>query len=112
MKELNCLPTRDFWIGKRVLVTGHTGFKGSWLSVCLANFGASVYGLSDRVPTKPSHYELLESITKDYWVDIRDSKAVNKVISDLKPELKKAIKDTYNRITSWHKLQNKRDQIY
>ena len=71
---------------RKVLITGHTGFKGSWLSACLSNFGAEVYGLSDNIPTKPSHYELLDNISKDYWVDIRDSKAVNKVISDLKPD--------------------------
>jgi CDP-glucose 4,6-dehydratase len=46
-----------FWTGKRVLVTGHTGFKGSWLSLWLQRLGAEVCGLSRGVPTQPSLYE-------------------------------------------------------
>ena len=42
----------------RVLVTGHTGFKGSWLSLWLKRLGAEVYGLSNKIPTHPSHIEL------------------------------------------------------
>ncbi len=41
--------------GKKVLITGHTGFKGSWLSAWLTYLGAKVIGLSDRVPTNPAH---------------------------------------------------------
>jgi len=43
--------------GKRVLITGHTGFKGSWLTAWLMQLGAEVAGFSDRVPTTPSHFE-------------------------------------------------------
>src|SRR3546814_1594048 len=46
-----------FWRGKQVLVTGHTGFKGSWLSLWLLSMGAEVRGLSDEVPTEPSRSE-------------------------------------------------------
>ena len=44
--------------GKTVLVTGHTGFKGSWLSFWLHSLGAKVYGISDGIPTKPSFYKV------------------------------------------------------
>ena len=47
---------------KKVLVTGHTGFKGSWLSLWLSMLGANVVGVSNSVPTKPSHYELVKTI--------------------------------------------------
>ena len=46
----------DIFQNKNVLVTGHTGFKGSWLSAWLSQLGAKVIGLSDRVPTEPAHY--------------------------------------------------------
>lgn len=47
----------DIYRNKKVLVTGNTGFKGSWLSVWLLMLGAKVYGLSNGIPTKPSHFE-------------------------------------------------------
>ncbi len=47
-----------FWRGRRVLVTGHTGFKGAWLSLWLQSLGAEVTGFADAVPTEPSLYEL------------------------------------------------------
>ena len=45
------------WKGRRVLVTGHTGFKGGWLSLWLQQMGAEVTGLSLPAPTKPSFFE-------------------------------------------------------
>jgi CDP-glucose 4,6-dehydratase len=49
---------RDFWDGRRVLVTGHTGFKGSWLTLWLESMGARLTGLSRSVPSSPSLFEL------------------------------------------------------
>ena len=46
--------------GRRVLVTGHTGFKGSWLALWLHRLGAQVHGLSLPPPTSPSHFEVAE----------------------------------------------------
>ena len=46
-------PQADFWAGKRVLVTGHTGFKGSWLTLWLARLGANVTGVALAPPTRP-----------------------------------------------------------
>jgi len=48
----------NFYKGKKVLVTGHTGFKGSWLCNWLVSLGAEVYGVSDRIPTSPSLFEI------------------------------------------------------
>ncbi len=45
---------------KLVLITGHTGFKGSWLSAWLLQLGAKIIGVSDAVPTEPAHYELIK----------------------------------------------------
>jgi CDP-glucose 4,6-dehydratase len=50
----------DFWRGRRVLITGHTGFKGAWLSLWLQSLGARVTGFSASVPTQPSLYELAQ----------------------------------------------------
>ena len=47
-----------FWAGKKVFITGHTGFKGSWLSIFLNHLGAEVTGYSLNPPTKPSLYNL------------------------------------------------------
>ena len=46
--------------GAKVLITGHTGFKGAWLTLWLKNFGAKITGLSLSIPTKPSLFEIFE----------------------------------------------------
>jgi len=72
---------------RQVLVTGHTGFKGSWLSAWLSQLGAKVTGISDRVPTDPSHYELIkQNIAQDLRIDVKDPDAVFSVINDLQPD--------------------------
>src|SRR5258708_32238975 len=48
----------EFWRGRRVLLTGHTGFKGAWLALWLQRMGADATGVSSRVPTEPSLYQL------------------------------------------------------
>ena len=45
---------------KKVIITGHTGFKGSWLALWLSELGANVLGLSLNIPTNPSHFKLLK----------------------------------------------------
>ena len=52
---------------KKVLVTGHTGFKGSWLSLWLTILGAKVIGVSINIPSKPSHFEVIKLKKKNYW---------------------------------------------
>ena len=72
-----------FWHGKRVLLTGHTGFKGSWLSLWLASMGAEVTGFSDLVPTEPSLFELARvgSDVRDLRGDVRDFDAVTEAVA-------------------------------
>ena len=58
--------------GKKVLITGHTGFKGSWLSLWLKQLGAKVYGASIDIPSDPSHFEAIKLGTyiEDFRLDI------------------------------------------
>ena len=66
----------DIYRGKKVLVTGNTGFKGSWLSVWLKMLGAEVVGVSNNIPTKPSLYENLQQQSSMHFIDIRDKQAL------------------------------------
>jgi CDP-glucose 4,6-dehydratase len=78
-----------FWRGRRVLVTGHTGFKGSWLSLWLAQMGAEVTGLSDAVPTNPSLFELARvgELVERVTADVRDGEAVARAVDAARPEV-------------------------
>jgi CDP-glucose 4,6-dehydratase len=80
---------QDFYAGRRILVTGHTGFKGAWLSLWLCELGAEVSGFSADVPTKRSLYECVEKGTfkHDLRGDVSDVAAVSKAIRKTKPEL-------------------------
>lgn len=73
--------------GRRVLVTGHTGFKGSWLSLWLTRHGARVTGFSDGIPTDPSHFASLALDIDDRRGDIGDPAAIDAVISEARPEI-------------------------
>lgn len=73
--------------GRRVLVTGHTGFKGSWLSLWLARLGADVTGYSDRIPTDPNHFTLLNLEIDDRRGDICDAAALDAVLAEKRPEI-------------------------
>lgn len=81
---------RSFWQGRRVLVTGHTGFKGAWLSLWLHRLGARVSGLSDGVPTDPSLYELAAvsgAMDSEAVVDIREMDALAPALAESEPEI-------------------------
>ena len=62
--------------GKKVLVTGHTGFKGSWLIYWLNKLGANVCGYALKPPTNPNHIELLDIGIKSVTADIRNLKKI------------------------------------
>lgn len=78
-----------FWRGRKVLVTGHTGFKGSWLSLWLARVGADVCGFSNGVPTSPSLYEdaAVGLDVEDVTGDVRDLDALRRAVRRLRPEI-------------------------
>ncbi len=76
-----------FYQGKRVLLTGHTGFKGSWLTCWLQRLGAEVCGCALPPSTEPSHWRLLNLDIRSEMVDIRDSQALKKLFNDFKPEI-------------------------
>lgn len=79
----------EFYKGKRVFITGHTGFKGSWLCKMLANAGAKVTGYSLEAPTEPSLFKIakIESDINSVTGDIRDKTALNKAFDEAKPEI-------------------------
>lgn len=79
----------DFYRGKRVLVTGHTGFKGTWLCRMLVNAGAAVTGYSLKPPTKPSLFELagLEGRMDSVLGDVRDLDHMRAVFEAARPEI-------------------------
>lgn len=74
--------------GRSVLVTGHTGFKGSWLSLWLSTLEANVTGLALAPETDPAHWDLLDlAAVQDLRVDIRDKSAVRRVLEQVQPEI-------------------------
>ena len=79
----------SFYKGKKVLVTGHTGFKGSWLCKILVNAGANVVGYSIDPPTNPSLFELsgIKNEMTSYIADIRDLDRLKEVFEKEQPEL-------------------------
>jgi CDP-glucose 4,6-dehydratase len=79
----------DFWRRRRVLVTGHTGFKGAWLSLWLQSLGAEVTGLAPGPPTSPSLYELaaVGGHMRERALDVRDAPAVREAFEEAKPEV-------------------------
>jgi CDP-glucose 4,6-dehydratase len=75
------------YAGRRVLVTGHTGFKGSWLALWLRALGARVAGLALAPVTEPSHHRLLQPGAVDVAVDLREARAVRALLADFAPEI-------------------------
>lgn len=84
------LVNRSFWKDRRALVTGHTGFKGSWLAVWLAQLGAEVHGYSLPPPTDPSLFvdaDVAGVLASDTRADVRDLKAITDTIRRVQPEV-------------------------
>ena len=80
---------KDFWQGKRVFLTGHTGFKGSWLSLWLASVGAEVKGFSLNPPTLPSLFveAKIDSLIDSYIGDIRDQDTLHESMTTFNPDI-------------------------
>lgn len=94
----------SFYKGKKVFVTGHTGFKGAWLCKILANIGAEVTGYSLTPPTQPSLFEIaeIEHTIHSFIGDIRDYTALKTVFDKTQPEIvlhlaaQPLVRDSYN----------------
>jgi len=80
---------RTFWQNKRVFITGHTGFKGSWLCIWLNMLGAKVTGYALKPPTKPSLFELckIDRLVRSTIGDIRDLPKLKRALLAAKPEI-------------------------
>ena len=81
--------TGDFYNGKKVFITGHTGFKGSWLAIWLDKLGAEVSGFALEPPTAPSMFEICGIGEKIHSVmgDIRDRNALESALKEARPEI-------------------------
>jgi len=82
---MNC----DFWRDKRVFLTGHTGFKGSWLALWLDHLGATVYGYAMEPPTRPSLFEraLIDGVVDSMIGDIRDHDRLAQEVARFEPDV-------------------------
>ena len=79
----------SFWNNKRVLLTGHTGFKGSWMSLWLQSAGARLSGVALAPPTTPSLFEVANVAAgmSSELADIRDMKAMHTIVAKHRPEI-------------------------
>ncbi len=83
-------PTPSFWRGKRVLLTGHTGFKGSWLALWLSRLGAEVTGLALPPATEPNLFTLArvaDGLHASHECDVRDAQAVATLVQAVRPQI-------------------------
>lgn len=83
-------PTRSFWQGKRVLLTGHTGFKGTWLTLWLNRMGAEITGISLPSITQPNMFELVDLASlcgRSCFCDIRNTAALAAHVKEVEPDI-------------------------
>lgn len=80
---------RSFWKNKKVFITGHTGFKGSWLCLVLHQLGASTYGYALKPPTEPSLFELggIDRFVHSTIADVRDGQALSSAMRAAEPDI-------------------------
>ncbi len=88
MENMGTLARMSIWAGKRVLITGHTGFKGSWLSLWLSELGAEVFGLALEPDTTPALFDQLGLAARmDHQIgDIRDVAVLAARVAEVRPD--------------------------
>jgi len=88
MEDMELILFGSVYSGKKVLVTGHTGFKGSWLTTWLLQLGAKVCGISKDIPTTPSMFEELKLVDRveHNFIDVRDFDSLQAKIQSFKPD--------------------------
>lgn len=87
METLGMMEYGSAYNNRRVLLTGHTGFKGSWLALWLQELGAKITGLALAPNSIPSHWDLLGLDLDDHRIDIRDEEAVAEIVKKSAPEI-------------------------
>ena len=87
MEGLGVIAFGDVYKNRRVLLTGHTGFKGSWLALWLKSLGAKITGLALKPDSTPLHWDLLGLDLDDKRVDVRDFNAVFDTVNYSSPEI-------------------------
>ncbi len=101
----------DVFNNSKVLITGHTGFKGSWLALWLYKLGANVYGISNNIPTEPSHFKDAEisELIEDLRLDILKINELENAINNISPDFifhlaaQPIVKESYvNPLKTWH----------
>ena len=80
---------KNFFQNKKILITGNTGFKGSWMSFVLKEMNAKVFGFSKDIPTTPSNFKCLnlDKHMKTYYGDVSDFNYFNRIINKVKPDI-------------------------
>ncbi len=83
------IPNHQFWLGKRVMLTGHTGFKGGWLTTWLKCMGAQIVGVSLPPNTTPNLFHLakIETQCESHFCDVRDAVELANLVEHAKPEI-------------------------
>lgn len=81
--------SKNYWSGKKVLITGHTGFKGAWLSLIMKELGARVFGLALEPPGGPNLYNLTCSgvFERESYIDLRSKSSTNSFLNETSPEI-------------------------
>jgi len=89
MEGVVALPQACFWRGKRVLITGHTGFKGSWLTLWLARLGADIAGIALAPSTDPNLFTLarVDKAIDNYICDVRAGESITSLVRAVRPEI-------------------------
>ena len=103
---------KKYLFNKKIIITGHTGFKGSWLTLWCILSGAKVYGISNKITSNPSHFGRLKlkKNLKNYKIDIRDHVRLKKIFKKIQPDyvfhlaaqslVKKSFKEPFQTFTS------------
>ena len=75
---------KKYFKDKKIIITGHTGFKGSWLTLCLSILGANILGISKDYPLHPCHFKdlKLDKKIKHHLLDIKDVKKLKKFLKN------------------------------
>src|SRR6185436_7844594 len=89
LEKLVSLPSPSFWAGKRVLLTGHTGFKGGWLSLWLERLGADVTGVALAPDSDPNLFDLagIGARLDSHFQDINHAGALARIVTAADPEI-------------------------